>query len=90
MLTESSHVVSLKHELGSLHVKGLAKTYSGGLEPVFDGINFAINPGEFVCIIGHSGCGKTTILNILAGLESATAGVVQMAQTLPPRCHAKP
>ena len=34
--------------------------------------------GEFVCIIGHSGCGKTTILNVLAGLDSASAGHVFM------------
>jgi nitrate/nitrite transport system ATP-binding protein len=37
-------------------------------------INFHIDKGEFVCIIGHSGCGKTTILNVLAGLEEASAG----------------
>src|SRR5437588_5856921 len=32
--------------------------------------------GEFVCIIGHSGCGKTTVLNILAGLDRPSAGTV--------------
>jgi nitrate/nitrite transport system ATP-binding protein len=61
-----------------LQVQGLAKTYPGAAEPVFDGVNFGIAKGEFVCIIGHSGCGKTTILNVLAGLETATAGAVIM------------
>ncbi len=37
-----------------------------------------IDHGEFVCIIGHSGCGKTTILNVLAGLDKASAGYVIM------------
>ena len=46
--------------------------------PVFENINFHIDHGEFVCIIGHSGCGKTTILNILAGLDEATDGIVIM------------
>ena len=41
---------------------------------VFDDINFEITKGDFVCIIGHSGCGKTTILNVLAGLEEPTGG----------------
>jgi nitrate/nitrite transport system ATP-binding protein len=61
-----------------LKVEGLAKTYPGSDEPVFDGVNFSIAQGEFVCIIGHSGCGKTTILNLLAGLESASSGHVFM------------
>jgi nitrate/nitrite transport system ATP-binding protein len=61
-----------------LEVEGLAKTYPGQAEPVFDSVNFGIARGEFVCIIGHSGCGKTTILNVLAGLESASAGHVFM------------
>jgi len=45
---------------------------------VFENINFGVNKGEFVCIIGHSGCGKSTILNILAGLDQATSGAVLM------------
>jgi nitrate/nitrite transport system ATP-binding protein len=61
-----------------LQVDNLAKTYPGASEPVFDQVNFGINKGEFVCIIGHSGCGKTTILNVLAGLEEASSGTVIM------------
>jgi len=61
-----------------LKVEGLGKRFPGAAEPVFDGVNFDIAEGEFVCIIGHSGCGKTTILNVLAGLESATTGHVFM------------
>jgi nitrate/nitrite transport system ATP-binding protein len=57
-------------------VEGLAKRY--GSATVFDGVNFTLTQGEFVCIIGHSGCGKTTILNVLAGLEQATEGYVFM------------
>jgi len=40
------------------------------------GVDFAINEGEFVSIIGHSGCGKSTVLNIIAGLYQATYGGV--------------
>ena len=61
-----------------LQIEGLAKTYPGAAEPVFDSVNFGIAKGEFVCIVGHSGCGKTTILNVLAGLETATEGHVFM------------
>jgi nitrate/nitrite transport system ATP-binding protein len=45
---------------------------------VFEQVNFTIRKGEFVCIIGHSGCGKSTILNILAGLDEASEGAVIM------------
>jgi nitrate/nitrite transport system ATP-binding protein len=57
-----------------LKVENLSKSYKIDAPPVFEGINFEIEKGEFVCIIGHSGCGKTTILNVLAGLEAATSG----------------
>ena len=61
-----------------LQVRGLAKRFAPGAEPVFDQVSFDIERGEFVCVIGHSGCGKTTILNILAGLDSGTSGDIVM------------
>jgi nitrate/nitrite transport system ATP-binding protein len=65
-----------------LHIRELSKNYPGPDgkpgEPVFEGVNFTIERGQFVCIIGHSGCGKTTILNALAGLETASEGIVIM------------
>ena len=61
-----------------LQIQNLAKSYVAGAEPVFDQVNFNVAKGEFVCIIGHSGCGKTTILNVLAGLEQASTGQVFM------------
>lgn len=42
---------------------------------VFEKLNIGLRKGEFVTCIGHSGCGKSTILNILAGLEKPTEGV---------------
>ena len=59
-----------------LQVQGLAKRF--GTSCVFERVDFAVEKGEFVCVIGHSGCGKTTILNILAGLDAASDGVVIM------------
>ena len=49
---------------------------SGNDVAVFEDIWFKVNKGEFVCLIGHSGCGKTTLLNILAGLDEPTLGGV--------------
>jgi nitrate/nitrite transport system ATP-binding protein len=53
-------------------------TRGGAPAVIFENINFGIKEGEFVCCLGHSGCGKSTILNILAGLDQATEGGVIM------------
>ena len=58
---------------GFLKVEGMSKTFVAS-KPVFADVSFDIAKGEFVCIIGHSGCGKTTVLNVLAGLDTATSG----------------
>ena len=60
-----------------LRIEKLGKSYVAD-KPVFADVSFTLDKGEFVCIIGHSGCGKTTILNVLAGLDTATQGHVFM------------
>ncbi len=62
---------------GFLSVENLSKAYVPA-KPVFADVSFTIEKGEFVCVIGHSGCGKTTILNVMAGLDTATSGDVIM------------
>jgi ABC-type lipoprotein export system ATPase subunit len=52
----------------------LSKKY-GDLE-VVKGVSIAIGAGEFACLVGKSGCGKTTLLSLLSGLEKATKGRV--------------
>ena len=63
-------------------VENLSKTFCNShgpiAAPVFEGVHFTLEEAEFVCLIGYSGCGKSTILNILAGLEEPTSGRVLM------------
>ncbi len=59
-----------------LSIEGIARSY--GKRPVFRDVWFGVDRGEFVALIGHSGCGKTTILNILAGLEAPDSGTIVM------------
>lgn len=61
-----------------LELTGLTKVFdtpTGPFVAVKD-VNAAIGEGEFVCLLGHSGCGKSTVLSIMAGLERATLGGV--------------
>ncbi len=64
-----------------LEIQDLSRSYvgrDGKPFAVFEDVSFHIDRGEFVCIVGHSGCGKTTILNVLAGLDQASKGIVVM------------
>ena len=72
-ITEAIKATANSPMPGFLKVEGLSKTYVAN-KPVFANVSFVIDKGEFVCIIGHSGCGKTTVLNVLAGLDTATSG----------------
>jgi nitrate/nitrite transport system ATP-binding protein len=62
-----------------ISIEAIAKHYpgSGGGEiTVFENLWLSMRRGEFACVIGHSGCGKTTVLNILAGLDTPSEGAV--------------
>src|SRR5712691_9546694 len=62
-----------------ISIEGIAKRFpapGGGMNVVFDDLWLSMRRGEFTCMIGHSGCGKTTVLNIVAGLDTTSTGAV--------------
>src|SRR6187549_1964074 len=62
-----------------ISIEGIARRYpgaDGGQISVFENLWLSMSRGEFGCVIGHSGCGKTTVLNILAGLDQPSDGAV--------------
>jgi nitrate/nitrite transport system ATP-binding protein len=62
-----------------ISIESISRSYpapEGGRTTVFENLWFSMKRGEFVCVIGHSGCGKTTVLNILAGLDRPSEGTV--------------
>ena len=64
-----------------IDIKGVThayKTESGPL-PVLDGLDVAVPEGTFAAVVGPSGCGKSTLLRMVAGLETITAGDIELA-----------
>ncbi|MCR5583247.1 MAG: ABC transporter ATP-binding protein [Eggerthellaceae bacterium] len=61
-----------------LSIRGITREFQNGdtVTQVLKGINLEVYEGEFLALLGESGCGKTTLLNIIGGLDSATSGEV--------------
>jgi nitrate ABC transporter ATP-binding subunit len=61
-----------------LELKGVTKHFDAptGKFVAVENVNADLQEGEFVCLLGHSGCGKSTVLSIVAGLQRATRGSV--------------
>ncbi len=64
-----------------VEISNLTKTYPtpNGPAVIVQNFNLRIRKGEFVCLIGHSGCGKSTVLSMVAGLSEITSGGIVLA-----------
>ena len=62
-----------------LVVSALTKRHPNALRPIFRDLNFSVLAGQIVALVGESGVGKSTLLNCIAGLETAEAGSVAIA-----------
>ena len=64
----------------SVTLTGVSKRYGGASDGVvaLSDITLEVEPGEFVCLVGASGCGKTTLLNLVAGLDRPSVGTVDV------------
>ncbi|WP_316980449.1 ABC transporter ATP-binding protein [Shumkonia mesophila] len=73
--------------MATLSIRNIHKNF--GALPVLQGVNIDVDDGQFLILVGGSGCGKTTLLNIIAGLETATSGEIliggKVVNDLPPR-----
>lgn len=68
--------IEKRHAVAALEAHGLGHSY--GPRQVLTGIDFVVQQGQFVCIVGPSGVGKTTLLRCLAGLQTATDGELRV------------
>jgi len=77
-LTQPADTVGIRSP--SVALTGVSKRYGGGSDGVvaLSDINLQVEPCEFVCLVGASGCGKTTLLNLVAGLDRPSVGTVDV------------
>lgn len=79
-LTDSQSKVSPATSEPFVVIDNVTKTYptKTGSYTVLDGVNLTVDEGEFVCVIGHSGCGKSTMLDMVSGFRTPSTGSVRV------------
>jgi NitT/TauT family transport system ATP-binding protein len=68
-------------ETSAVSLAGVSKVYGRGRAAVqaLDRVSLSVAPGEFTCLIGASGCGKSTMLSLVAGIDQPTAGKIAVS-----------
>ena len=62
----------------ALEIQGAVVSY-GDAEPVLKGVSLSVNSGEFIALLGASGCGKTTLLRAISGFVRLRAGAIRVS-----------
>lgn len=70
----------------ALHLQDVHVTYGNSRQSVLKGFSMSVRKGELACLLGASGCGKTTVLRAVAGFEQLQSGEIYVSQ----HCVAKP
>jgi ABC-type sugar transport system ATPase subunit len=77
----SSLLFAIRHSrekpMANVTLRNVRKTYPGGVEAI-KGVDFEVGDGQFCVLVGPSGCGKSTLLRMIAGLETITAGEIDI------------
>jgi NitT/TauT family transport system ATP-binding protein len=69
----------------AVRLSAVGKTFGDGTSAVtaLEQVDLDVAPGEFVCLLGASGCGKTTLLNLVAGLDAPSTGRIELSTGRP-------
>lgn len=62
----------------AVEIRGVVKTFEGGLIRALDDAELTVAAGEFVAVVGPSGCGKSTLLHLIAALDRSDAGTIRV------------
>jgi NitT/TauT family transport system ATP-binding protein len=86
LVADVDRQISLSPEAApAIRLEAVSKVYGRGADAVvaLDRLDLTVEVGGFVCLVGASGCGKTTLLNIVAGLDAPTSGLVEINGSRP-------